>query len=126
MRSGGVQVLIRIASAAEVGEFVDGAGSDITQLRSWLDEAADGMPWEIAPPPPQDGSTLGLGVDEICAVLAAVEGLPPLIGAIRSWRTTKQDPAPITLTITIDSKTGDVTIGFPDGTEIGHVSQPHA
>jgi hypothetical protein len=121
-----MQVLIWVASAAEADGSGDGVVSDLAELRSWLDEAADGMPWEIAPPSPPDGGTLGLGVDEICAILGAVEGLPALIDAIKNWRTAKQDPAPITLTITLDSKEGEVTVGFPDGTEVRHVGQSHA
>jgi hypothetical protein len=125
--SDGVQVLIWVASAAEAGEFGDETGGDdMASLRSWLDEVADGMPWEIAPPAPPDGSTLGLGAEEICTVLSAVEALPAFIGAIRNWHTTRQDPAPITLTITIDPKKGDLTVAFPDGTEIRHADQSHA
>jgi hypothetical protein len=121
-----VQVLILVASAAETGEFGDETGSDMASLRSWLDEAADGMSWETAPLPPPDGSTLGLGAEEICVVLSAVEGLPALISAIRNWHPTRQDPPPITLTITIDPKKGDLTVAFPDGTVIRHADQSHA
>ena len=85
---------------------------DMASLRAWL-EAGGGAAWTLAPEATGDGGHLGIGVDEICAVLAAVEGLPPLISAIKGWFTTRGKPAPVTLTITVDPDTGDVTVTVP-------------
>lgn len=88
---------------------------DIASLRAWLDAAGSGTPWTLAPEPAGTGEHLGLGVDEICAIIAAVEGLPPLITQIKGWLTTRRDPEPVTLTITIDPDSGDVTVTVPGG-----------
>jgi hypothetical protein len=93
----------------------DERASDLAELREWLDLAGDGAPWELAPEPPPSGDSLGFGIDELCAVVAAVEGLPPLIDRIKGWFGTRQDPKPVKLTITIDPKNGDVTVQIGDG-----------
>jgi membrane-associated two-gene conflict system component 1 (EACC1) len=77
-----------------------GDGGDLASLRAWLDATGVDVPWELAPERPASG-TLGLGVDGICTVIAALEGLPPLIQWIKSWRESKQESPLITLTITI-------------------------
>lgn len=86
---------------------------DIASLRSWLDAAGPDAPWTLAPDAPASGDHLGFGVDEICAIIAAVEGLPPLINQIKSWFTTRQDPGPVTLTITIEPGLENITIQIP-------------
>jgi len=90
----------------------DQQSHDMASLRSWL-EAGGGAAWVLAPEAPGGHGHLGPGVDEICAVVAALEGLPPLISAIKGWFTTREKPEPVTLTITVDPDTGDVTVTVP-------------
>jgi hypothetical protein len=90
----------------------DEQAQDMASLRAWL-EAGGGVAWTLAPEATGDGSHLGFGVDEICAVIAAVEGLPSLISAIKGWFTTREKPEPVTLTITVDPDTSDVTVTVP-------------
>lgn len=86
---------------------------DIASLRAWLDAAGSAATWTLAPESDGTGDHLGFGVGEICAIIAAVEGLPPLIAQIKSWFTTRQEPASVTLTITIDRSSDDITIRVP-------------
>lgn len=90
-----------------------GNSQDMASLRSWLDGAGSSATWTLAPEEPGPGGHLGFGVAEICAIIGAVEGLPPLINHIRNWFSTRQDPKPVTLTITVDPASGDVTVTVP-------------
>lgn len=90
----------------------DGQAQDMASLRAWL-EAGGGTAWTLAPEVTGDGGHLGFGVEEICAILAAAEGLPMLVSSIRGWFTTREKPVPVTLTITVDPATGDVTVTVP-------------
>lgn len=90
-----------------------GENGDLTSLRAWLDAPGVGVPWELAPERPVSG-TLGFGVDEICAIIAALEGLPPLIQWIKSWTESKQEFPPITVTIAIAGHSLDGNDHEPD------------
>jgi hypothetical protein len=81
--------------------------SDLTALRDWLESAGDGVPWKLAPEPPPGADApgadaLGVGVDEICAIITVITNLPPLVDRIRDWFGTRQDPGPIRVTININ------------------------
>ena len=94
----------------------EGEGSgDLASLRAWLDAPGGDVQWELAPERPASG-TLGFGVDEICAVIAALEGLPPLIQWIKSWGESKQESPTITVTVTIAGRSLDGNSGN-DGAE---------
>jgi hypothetical protein len=90
--------------------------SDLASLREWLDLAGDEASWKLTPEPPPSGDTLGFGVDEICAIVAVVEGLLPLFDRIKEWFGTRQEPKPIKLTITIDPANDDSAAQIGDGT----------
>lgn len=90
-----------------------GAGGELASLRAWLDSPGVSVPWELAQQPPGDG-TLGLGVDEICAIVQAAASLPVLIQWIQGWHKTKQEPPPVTMTIIIGPTADDpVSAGLP-------------
>lgn len=85
----------------------DGRAEDMASLRAWL-ETSGGPAWDLEPEAPADGGHLGLGVDEVCALLTAIEGLPALVSAIRGWFTTREESRPVSIavgsqTITVDS-----------------------
>jgi Effector Associated Constant Component 1 len=88
---------------------------DLAELRDWLESAGDRAPWKLDPEPPPSGEHLGIGVDEICAVITAVAELPALADRIKSWFPTRHAPEPIRVTITIS----------PDPPEQGH-DEPQA
>ena len=100
--------------------------SYISSLRAWLDSASAGRPWTLATEPSPGGDTLGPDIGTICALIGAAEGLPQIITWINSWFTTKQDPPPITLTITIDQPKGDVTIKLNGAQEVSTGHDPNA
>ena len=83
---------------------------DLASLRAWLDAPGLTVPWELVPERPASG-TLGCGVDEICAVAAALEGLPPLIQWIKSWTESKQQSPQITVRITIAGRSLNGNVG---------------
>jgi hypothetical protein len=93
-----------------------GSGGDLASLRAWLDDAGGSVPWALSPERPATG-TLGFGVDEICAVVAAVEGLPRLIQWIKSWSESKQESPAIVVTIAI---AGHSLNGKSDGNNHDH------
>jgi hypothetical protein len=95
-----VEVFISADKVADGMAYGPGDNGDLASLRTWLDAPDVNVPWQLAPESPAAG-TLGSGVDGICAVITSLEGLPPLIQWIRSWSESKQEPAPITVTITI-------------------------
>lgn len=116
-----IQALVTLTNRESSVEVVISATgvegiSDLASLREWLDLAGDDASWKLTPEPPPSGDTLGFGVDEICAIVAVVEGLPPLIDRIKDWFGTRQEPKPIKLTITIDPANGDITVQIGDGT----------
>ncbi len=80
--------------------------SDLAALRDWLESAGDEVPWKLAPEPAPRAGTLGVGVDEICAIITVITNLPPLVDRIRDWFGTRQDPAPIQVTININPADG--------------------
>jgi Effector Associated Constant Component 1 len=75
---------------------------DLAQLRDWLGSAGSRAPWHLAPDPPPRGNALGIGIDEICAIISAASALPELVDRVGEWFTTRHDPGPIQLTITLD------------------------
>jgi hypothetical protein len=104
----------------------DEAVSYIASLRAWLDSASAGPLWTLDTEPPPGGDALGPDIGTICAIIGAAEGLPPLIAWIKSWFTTKQDPPPVTLTITIDPAKGDVAIKLGGRQEVSNGYEPNA
>jgi hypothetical protein len=90
-----------------------GDSGDLASLRTWLDAPGADVPWELAPERPT-GGTLGFGVDEICAVIVALEGLPLLIQWIKSWSGSKQESPSITLMIAIAGR----SLGENDGSDV--------
>jgi hypothetical protein len=113
-----VEVVISAAGDEDV--------SYIASLRAWLDSAPAGPLWTLETEPPPGGDALGPDIGTICAIIGAAEGLPPLIAWIKSWFSTKQDPPPVTLTITIDAPKGDVTIKLGGGQEVSTGHEPNA
>jgi hypothetical protein len=90
-----VEVLITAQGAEQAGE--------LESLRAWFDDASgDGAPW-VMTPVPADDSTLGLGVEGICAVITTADALVRLVERIANWRESRQEPPPVTLTMTIGS-----------------------
>jgi Effector Associated Constant Component 1 len=75
---------------------------DLAQLCDWLGSAGDPAPWQLAPEPAPSGDSLGIGVEEICAVITAATQLPLLIERIRDWFPTRHKPMPVHLTIVLD------------------------
>lgn len=94
-----------------------GTDGDLTSLRGWLDSPGVSVPWELAPLPPADG-TLGFGIDEICAILGAAEGLPSLIQWLKSWGANRQEAPQLKVTVVIsslpDDAAGDENDSEPD------------
>lgn len=95
----------------------------MASLRAWLEDSG-GSEWDLKPEEPARRDSLGFGVDEACAVLSAIEGLPALIYAIRGWFTTRDEPQPVTISlasqkITIDPAAGaePVTITVTVGSQ---------
>jgi hypothetical protein len=121
-----VEVLISAGKA--------GRSDDLASLRAWLDAAGIDVPWDLAPERPASG-TLGSGADEICAVITALEGLPPLLQWIKSWRESKQESPSITVVITIagnspqEDSRNNIPAGEPaidNGESAGHDHEPDA
>jgi hypothetical protein len=88
-------------------------GRDLAQLRDWLGSAGE-VPWQLRPELPDAGGGLGVGIEEICAVVTAAAELPALIDRVREWFPTRQAPEPVQLTITLD----------PADPEVAAESQP--
>jgi hypothetical protein len=76
--------------------------SDLAALREWLESADGRAPWTLAPEPVPGADALGVGVDEICAIISVIAQLPPLVDRIRDWFGTRQDPKPVQVTININ------------------------
>lgn len=109
--------------------FISAAGNEdvnyISSLRSWLDSASAGRPWTLDTEPSPSGDALGPDIGTICAIIGAAEGLPQLITWIKGWFTTKQDPPPVTLTITLAPPKGGVTIKLDGGSEVSAGHEPN-
>lgn len=80
------------------GDGQDEDAESMASLRAWLEDGG-GSEWDLKPEEPASHEYLGFGVDEVCAVLSALEGLPGLIYAIRGWFTTREEPEPVTISV---------------------------
>jgi hypothetical protein len=116
-----VEIFIAAQQAERAGE--------LASLRAWLDVPGEGVQWVLAPPA-ADGDTLGVGVEEICAVITAADALVRLVEWVRNWRESRQDPPAVILTLPIGAvpavpaaASGDGD-GSGDGAEAGHDDEP--
>jgi hypothetical protein len=77
------------------------SGRDLAQLQDWLRSAGE-APWQLPPLAPEVGDDLGIGIDEISAIVTAAAELPALIDRIREWFPTRHAPEPVRIVITLD------------------------
>jgi hypothetical protein len=75
---------------------------DLGHLRNWLTSGGSALPWRLEPAPAASGDSLGLNVEEICAVVTAAGSLPPLVERVSQWFATRHEPPKIDLKMTLD------------------------